>query len=111
MKKLLQLVVLISSICYSHVAYSQANSSAEQDKKKIAENNKRFFNEEEAIKQAKSKGIPASDIKGYVEFLKNDFSSKKSLKLNVGTLSDIPSQVISIFFLSVIAPCIIFTFS
>jgi gliding motility-associated-like protein len=80
MKKLLQLVVLITSICYSQVAYSQANSSAELEKKKLAEYNKQFFNEEDAIKQAKAKGIPASDIKGYVEFLRNDFSSKKALE-------------------------------
>ena len=80
MKKLLQLVVLISSVCYAQVTYSQTNSSTEQDKKKIIEAQKRFFNEEEAIKQAKAKGIPASDIKGYVDFLRNDFSSKKALE-------------------------------
>lgn len=57
MKKLLQLVVLISSVCYAQVTYSQTNSSTEQDKKKIIEAQKRFFNEEEAIKQAKLRGF------------------------------------------------------
>ena len=35
MKRLVQLVVLFSSVCYSHVTYAQANSSVEQEKKKI----------------------------------------------------------------------------
>lgn len=37
------------------------------------------FNEAAALEQAKAKGIVASDIQGYVRFLKNDFYSKKEL--------------------------------
>jgi hypothetical protein len=40
-----------------------------------------FFDEKTAIEEAIAKGINASEINGYVKFLKNDFSSKKSLAL------------------------------
>lgn len=39
-----------------------------------------FFNEKTAIEQAKAKGIKETDIKGYVQFLKNEMSSKNALK-------------------------------
>jgi gliding motility-associated-like protein len=41
-----------------------------------------YFNEYEAKKIAKEKGISANDINGYVQFLKNDFSSKRALEKN-----------------------------
>ena len=37
------------------------------------------FDEKAAVEQAKAKGLKTSEIKGYVQFLKNDFSSKKAL--------------------------------
>jgi hypothetical protein len=37
------------------------------------------FDEKAAVEQAKAKGLKVSEIKGYVQFLKNDFSSKKAL--------------------------------
>jgi hypothetical protein len=42
--------------------------------------NVNYFDEKAAIEQAISKGIKSSEINGYVQFLKNDFLSKKSLK-------------------------------
>lgn len=42
-----------------------------------------YFDEKAAYEQAKEKGIQTSDIKGYVQFLKNDFSSKKALEKQV----------------------------
>ncbi len=38
------------------------------------------FDLAKAYQEARSKGIPESEVKGYVEFLKNDFSSKKALE-------------------------------
>ena len=49
-----------------------------QTKKSNTYNNS-FFDEKAAIEQAISKGIKASEIKGYVDFLRNDISSKRSL--------------------------------
>jgi gliding motility-associated-like protein len=42
--------------------------------------NQNSFDIKAAYEQAKSNNIPASEINGYVQFLKNDFSSKKALK-------------------------------
>ena len=42
--------------------------------------NQNYFDEKAAYEQAKAKGIHASEINGYVQFLKNDFSSKKALE-------------------------------
>lgn len=39
-----------------------------------------YFNEKTAIEEAKAKGIKASEIKGYVQFLKHEMSSKNALK-------------------------------
>ena len=49
-----------------------------QNKKTNLPNNQ-FFDERAAIEQAITKGVKASEINGYVRFLKNDFSSKKAL--------------------------------
>jgi gliding motility-associated-like protein len=38
------------------------------------------FDEEAALAQAKTKGIKSSELKGYVQYLKNDFSSQNALK-------------------------------
>lgn len=69
------------SIGLTKNTYSQTIENQAYDKKKLLEHtNKVVFNEEAAILQAKAKGIKPSEIKGYVEFLKNDFSSKNALK-------------------------------
>lgn len=48
---------------------------------KIAEKtDPNHFDEKTAYVQAKAKGVKASEIKGYVDFLKNDFYSKKALE-------------------------------
>lgn len=47
--------------------------------KKTNSTSNQFFDERAAVEQAVAKGIKASEIKGYVQFLKNDFSSKKAL--------------------------------
>ena len=38
-----------------------------------------YFDEQAAIEKAKAKGIKPSEINGYLQYLKNDFSSKKAL--------------------------------
>jgi hypothetical protein len=47
--------------------------------KKTNSTSDQFFDEKTAIEQAIAKGIKPSEVKGYVQFLKNDFSSKKAL--------------------------------
>lgn len=53
---------------------------AQEDEYKRVNNNKEIFNETEARQIAKDKGIPLSEIEGYVQFLRQDFSSKKALE-------------------------------
>ena len=80
MKKILLFVSIILSFGLTQKVFAQKNAQQIADEKKLADFNKQFFNEAEAIKEAKAKGIRESDIKGYVEFLKNDFSSKRALE-------------------------------
>ncbi|MBP8034046.1 MAG: gliding motility-associated C-terminal domain-containing protein [Bacteroidia bacterium] len=75
MKKHLLFSLVIAAICFMPKAYSQTNAV-----KKI---NKNHFDEKAAIEEAKAKGIKPSEINGYVQFLKNDFSSKKALAKQV----------------------------
>ena len=49
-----------------------------QTKKTNSVNNS-FFDEKAAVEQAIAKGVKPNEVKGYVQFLKNDFSSKKAL--------------------------------
>ncbi|MBC7695455.1 MAG: T9SS type A sorting domain-containing protein [Burkholderiales bacterium] len=57
--------------CFTMLATSQnKNANSEQNQ---------YFDEKAAIEQCISKGMKTSEIKGYVQFLKNDFSSKTAL--------------------------------
>jgi hypothetical protein len=56
-------------------------------------NNKEIFNEAEARQLAKTKAIPASEVEGYIQFLKQDFSSKKALEKQ--THKHTPYEVVS----------------
>ncbi len=56
--------------------FSQMISAQSKIEKKI---NPNVFDEKAALLQAKAKGISAGEIKGYLQFLKNDFSSKNAL--------------------------------
>ncbi len=81
MKKLLLLIALIFNFGFSQIANAQKNEKDALEQKKLADYNKKnVFNEAEAISQTKAKGIIPSDIKGYVEYLRNDFYSKKALE-------------------------------
>ena len=68
MKKILLFVSIILSFGLTQKVFAQKNAQQIADEKKLADFNKQFFNEAEAIKEAKAKGIRESDIKGYVEF-------------------------------------------
>ncbi|MCF8423188.1 MAG: gliding motility-associated C-terminal domain-containing protein [Bacteroidia bacterium] len=72
MKKKLFLSLSFLVITYTQVLVAQT--------KEIKKHDPNVFDEKAAINTAKAKGIKASEINGYVEFLKNDFSSKKALK-------------------------------
>ena len=81
MKKTILFVALFLNFGYLQISFAQKNEKEAIEQKKLADHNKKhIFNEAEAIAEAKAKGILPSDIKGYVEFLKNDFSSKKALE-------------------------------
>ena len=71
MKKHLLFSLVITAIFLTPKVYSQTNAV-----KKI---NTYSFDEKAAIEEAKAKGIKPSEINGYVQYLKNDFSSKKAL--------------------------------
>lgn len=58
------------------VSFSQEFSAQTNTTKKV---DPYTFDEATAIEQAKAKGIKASEIKGYVEYLKNDFYCQKNL--------------------------------
>lgn len=70
-KKLFFSLVLIA-VCFRQIIFAQT--------KEVKKVNTNYFDEKAACEQAKAKGIQASEINGYVQFLKNDFSSKKSLE-------------------------------
>ena len=69
MKKHLFVSLVLIFACFLQNTFAQTT-------KKIDTNH---FNEQAAHEQAKAKGIKSSDIEGYVQFLRNDFSSKKAL--------------------------------
>lgn len=85
MKKLL--LIALSFCIFSEIASAQNTSKnqtpdkglSEYDKKKLELRDK-GFNKQKAIAEAKAKGIKASDIEGYVNFLELDYRSKQSLK-------------------------------
>lgn len=87
-KYLLPLLTPIFTLCFFQASFAQVNKGIKKpqqilmtaEEKEKLKNDPSVFNEANAIEQAKAKGIKASDINGYVEFLRNDFSSKKSLK-------------------------------
>lgn len=66
----LSIFVIVSTLTLNSISQTKQNQTTHQ-----------FFDEREATEQAISKGIQASEIKGYVQFLKNDFSSKKALNI------------------------------
>ncbi len=72
-KKLLFSAVLLG-LSLTQVAQTQS-----KEPKKISPD---VFDEEAALAQAKTKGIRATDIKGYVEYLRNDFNTNKDKKSN-----------------------------
>ena len=72
MKKKLFISLTLIAISCSQLLLSQTNKIKKQDPN--------VFDKKAAINTAKAKGIKASEIDGYVEFLKNDFSSKKALE-------------------------------
>ncbi|MEO5991321.1 MAG: hypothetical protein ABIP68_06760, partial [Ferruginibacter sp.] len=71
MKKQLLILLIIFTSGMAQIGFSQAKVKAE---KKV---NPNIFNEAAAREEAKAKGIKASEIDGYVNFLKNDFISQK----------------------------------
>jgi gliding motility-associated-like protein len=65
------LLTLLSVItCFSQTMTAQQTKKADPY----------HFDEKAAREQAKAKGIKPGEIEGYVQFLKNDFSSKKALE-------------------------------
>ncbi len=70
MKKHLFFSFTLISLGFAQITFGQSGN------KKIDPNQ---FDEQKAIEQAKAKGIKPSEIAGYVQFLKNDFFSKKDL--------------------------------
>ncbi len=71
MKKHLLFSLVIAAICFMPEAYSQTNAV-----KKVDPN---YFDEKNAIEEAKAKGIKPSDVGGYVRSLRLRFESKKAL--------------------------------
>jgi hypothetical protein len=71
MKKHLLFSIAIIVIASIQGTFAQTNGA-----KKVSRNS---FDEKAAIEEAKAKGIKPSEINGYVQFLKNDFSSKRAL--------------------------------
>lgn len=71
MKKHLLFPIVILATIFNYNSFSQ-----NKEPKKV---DAYHFDEKAAYEQAKAKGIKASDIKGYVEFLKNDFKSHQDL--------------------------------
>lgn len=63
---------LFLGLCLNQVAQNQS--------KEPKKHNPEVFDEEAALAKAKAKGIKASEIKGYVQFLKQDFYSQKGLE-------------------------------
>ena len=72
MKKIVFISLTLIALGFSEIVTAQTN----QVKKKV---NPNLFDENAAREQAKAKGIIASDVEGYVKFLKNNFLSKQAL--------------------------------
>ncbi|MDF2450114.1 MAG: hypothetical protein K0R26_2618 [Bacteroidota bacterium] len=72
MKKFLLFSLLILWSLYPNLVLAQT--------KAVKKSNPKHFDEAAAQAKAKSLGLKASEIKGYVEFLKNDFYSQKAFK-------------------------------
>lgn len=72
MKKRLILIIVILAAFFNQAAYAQ--------NKEIRKVDPNQFDEQAAYEQAKVKGVPASDIKGYIQSLKSDFASRKALE-------------------------------
>ena len=71
MKKILCIALALITLSFSQTVIAQNTQI-----KKVDPNR---FDEKTAREQAKSKEIASTDIEGYVQFLKNDFSSKRAL--------------------------------
>ncbi|MBI3519207.1 MAG: gliding motility-associated C-terminal domain-containing protein [Bacteroidetes bacterium] len=72
MKKRLLLIFICFVINLTQVLYAQNKGT------NINKANR--FDEKAAYEEAKAKGVQATEINGYVQFLKHDFSSKKALE-------------------------------
>ncbi|MES2761448.1 MAG: gliding motility-associated C-terminal domain-containing protein [Bacteroidota bacterium] len=68
--------ILLTLLALAVTFFSEAIVAQNKESKKI---DQYHFDEKAAREQAKAKGIRATDIEGYVQFLKNDFASKKAL--------------------------------
>jgi gliding motility-associated-like protein len=75
--KIHNLIIFLFSL---NVLFGFNTIYAQSDEYKRINNNKDVFNELEARKTAINKGIPSSELEGYIQFLKQDFSSKKALE-------------------------------
>ncbi len=71
MRKKLFLTLTLLSFVFIQLSVAQT--------KEPKKHNPEAFDEEAAVAEAKAKGIKASELKGYIAFLKNDFSSKRAL--------------------------------
>lgn len=71
MRKYLLFILAFLAFSYSSIIIAQT--------KEPKKHNPEAFDEDAAYQQAKAKGISTSDIKGYVQYLKDDFSTKKIL--------------------------------
>ena len=72
MKKHLLFSIAFVAITATQVFFAQNNSTKKSERQ--------GFDERGAIQQAKAKGIKPSEINGYVQYLKNEFSSNKALE-------------------------------
>lgn len=68
MKKILCIAIALITLSFSQRVLAQTKKADAY-----------HFDENAAREQAKAKGIKASEIEGYVKFLKNDFASKQAL--------------------------------
>lgn len=72
MRKQLFLSVVLMCLGFSMSFYAQSNS--------VKKHNPNEFDENEALEQAKAKGLKATEWKGYVNAMRLHFSSEQSLK-------------------------------
>lgn len=74
MKKNLLFSTLFISLISVNIGASQTNKTHKPEKI-----NKVRFDEKAALQEAKAKGLKPSEIPGYIQYLRNDFASKKAL--------------------------------